>query len=141
MDPLSITVSIITLLGAGGTISKGLDRIRSLKTAPDTLLQLHNEISHLHLIIHAVDGIYRQNDDPNTGGQQEIVCAVLKRAKDTVLELEKVIAYVLTKETSNGAELDRVAWLRALKKVKKLQSDMRNVRNDLNVVWMVVTNK
>ena len=141
MDPLSITVSAITLLGTGGTIAKGLHRIRSLRTAPDTLLQLHNEVSDLHLLLHAIDGLYRQNRDPDIGSQQEIVCTVLKRAKDTVLELEKVIAYVLTKETDSGTELDRVAWLLAFKKVKKLQNDMRNVRNDLNTVWTVITNR
>ncbi|MCJ1239219.1 hypothetical protein MMC14_007213 [Varicellaria rhodocarpa] len=141
MDPLSITVSVITLLGAGGTIAKGLDRIRSLRTAPDILLQLYNEISDLHLLLHAIDGLYRQNRDPDIASQQEIVCTVLKRAKDIVLELEKVIVCMLTKETDSGTELDRVAWMLAFKKIKKMQNGMRNVRHNLNAVWIVVTNR
>ena len=141
MDPLSISASVLTLLGAGGAIAKGVDRIRSLKKASDILLQLHNEISDLQLLIHAVNGFFHQHSDPDICDQQEIICAVLQRAKDTVVELEQAIAYVLTKETSTGSELNRVAWLSAFKKVKKLRADMRSVRNDLNTVWTVVTNK
>ena len=99
MDPLSLTASIIAILGAGGTISKGLSKIRHLKRAPYIVLQLNNEVTDLHLLICAVDDLYRQTDQSVLDTQEYVIRSALERAKHAVLELEELIEYVLTKET------------------------------------------
>ncbi len=45
MEPLSITASILTVLGAAGQVKKGLERLQSLKNAPQELCALTNEVS------------------------------------------------------------------------------------------------
>ena len=59
MDPLSLTASILTILGAGQTIAKGLDRMRKLNHAPDVLLHLSNEITDMYLLNGSVDELAR----------------------------------------------------------------------------------
>lgn len=45
MDPLSIAASVIAILTAAGQVKKGLERLRSLKSAPQGLCALTNEVS------------------------------------------------------------------------------------------------
>ena len=45
MDPLSIALGTLTLLGALGTTVKGLRRLASLRDAPTQVLQLCSEVS------------------------------------------------------------------------------------------------
>ena len=143
MDPLSLTASIIAVLGAGGTISKGLNSIRRLKRAPDILLQLNNEVTDLHLLIRAVNEIYHpgSNLTPISGLQEEIVCNTLKRAKHAVLELEKLIEYDLTKETDIGTEIDTLAWARSINRITEAKTNIRASRDDLNHVWTTLYNR
>ena len=143
MDPLSLTASIIAVFGAGGTIAKGLGKIRHLKKAPIVLLQLHNEVSDLHLLICAVDELYRKPDDATARSalQEQVACRTLERAKRALLDLEELIGYILTKETNKGTEVDSLAWIGALKKIKEAKSNIRAARDDLNAVWSALSNR
>ena len=139
MDPLSLTASLLAILGAGGAIAKGLDKIRRLKNAPNVLLQLNNEVVDLHLLIRAVDGLYHQHSDSFKTSQHQIIYSILSRAKEALLELEKLISYHWTKETDNGIEINRTAWIRAQKQIAETSSNIRNVRVNLNGAWMVIS--
>jgi hypothetical protein len=44
MDPLSISASIVALLGAAATVVRGLDKLRALRNAPVELINLLNEV-------------------------------------------------------------------------------------------------
>ena len=110
MDPLSLTASIIAILGTGGAIAKGFVKIRGTRHAPVVLLQLNNEVSDLTLLVQAVDQqlqSYRSPMAPST--QDQVICKALERAKEVVLDLEKLIGYTLTKETSSGLQVNRTA--------------------------------
>jgi len=47
MDPLSLTVSALTILQAAGAAGKGIHKLLSLKDAPQQLQQLSNEAEAL----------------------------------------------------------------------------------------------
>ena len=143
MDPVSLTASILAILGAGGTIAKGLGRIRKLQHAPDVLMQLNNEVTDLHLLIESVNELAHQltHQPTTTDKQQDLVCITLNRAKSTVLELEKLIAYILTKEASAGTKVDRTAWLRNHTRIKRAKVDIRRAREDLNTVWATLSHR
>ena len=51
MDPLSITASVFTLLGACSGISKTLEAVRRIRDVPDALYSLSNEIEDLRLTL------------------------------------------------------------------------------------------
>ena len=139
MDPLSLTASLLAILGAGGAVAKGLDKIRRLKDTPSVLLQLNNEIADLHLLIHAVDEIFHEHTDSIKSSQHQIIYSILCRAKEALLELEELISYRWTKETDQGLEINRTAWVRAQTKVTEMTGKIRNVRTNLNGAWTVIS--
>ena len=143
MDPLSLTASILTILGVGGTVTKGLNRIRMLKDAPDTLLQLNNEVVDIHLVIRSVDElIQRWSYQPSSSERQRaMVHATVGRTKDTVLELECLIAYILTKETDIGTKVDRSAWMMNIDKIREMKNRLRAAREDLNSIWTTLSHR
>ena len=58
MDPLSLTASILTVLGVSGQAAKALKKLASLKGAPTVVLRLNNELSDLHLLTVAIQDIF-----------------------------------------------------------------------------------
>ena len=143
MDPVSLTASIIAILGAGGAIAKGMRKIHRLKNAPIVLLQLNNEVSDMTLLIDLIDDLVRkETSHPASSAKQlELVCTILSRAKSDVLELEKFIAYTLTKETSLGAEVDRSTWIRSSDGISNAKNNIRRAREDLNTVWATLSQR
>ncbi|MCJ1388336.1 hypothetical protein MMC18_001182 [Xylographa bjoerkii] len=135
MDPLTLTVSIIAVIGAGGSVAKGLRKLVSLKDVPDELLQLNNEVSDVYKIVFAINGCcnHRQDKSSVVNAESSYVSATMQRAKDLVLELEIYVAHELTKVVANGDRVDRVAWLRAGGKVGKLKDRLRDMKADLGV--------
>ena len=135
---MSLTASILAILGAGGTIAKGMGRIRRLAHAPEVLLQLNNEVTDMHLLISSVDEVawWWIRHVSTSESQQELVSVTLSQAKDSVLELEKLVAYILTKETSTGNKVDLSAWVRNVDRIKDAKDSIRRARENLNVVWI-----
>ncbi|KAL9117489.1 MAG: hypothetical protein Q9187_005974 [Circinaria calcarea] len=133
MDPLSITAAIIAIVGAGGKVGTGLRKLVELRNAPDSLLQLNNEVTELQLVVQAVDDNTSNNSAvcSAAAAQHELVHNALERVKDVALELEGLIEYTLTKITDAGTKIDHVAWLRQGKKVQNLKEKIRNAKNDL----------
>ena len=122
-DPLSIAASIITLLEAGGVISKALKRVIDLKKAPDVLLALNTEVSDLHLLISEVDDHLRVSDITIP----ESLTRDLGRIRDLLLGLEIFIAYELTTATqaSSSLRIDKSAFWRAGKRIQALKDEIR----------------
>ena len=143
MDPISLTASIIAVLGAGGAIAKGMRKIRRLESAPGVLLQLNNEVTDITLLIDLIYDLVRKGTPcPSSSAKQlEFVCATLSRAKDAVLQLEKLIAYTLTKETHSGAEVDRSTWIRSSGRIRNAKDSIRRAREDLNTVWATLSQR
>lgn len=61
MDPFSLAIGFLTLLKAGGTIGKGLQKIIALRKDPDILLALNNEIVDLQIVVQDVYDLLRQH--------------------------------------------------------------------------------
>ena len=142
MDPLSITASIIAILGTGGAVAKGLFKLRSIKDAPTVLLQLNNDVSDLTLLVQAVDQLlrsYRPAMPPSM--QDQVVYSALERARNVVLQLEELIEYTLTKETGSGPQANRTAWLGSLDRIKEVKITTRATRDELTAVWAALSNK
>lgn len=47
MDPLSLTASIIAVVGTGSAVSRGLKKVLLARDLPDVILQLNNEVVDL----------------------------------------------------------------------------------------------
>ena len=134
MDPISLIASIITLIGAGGSVAKGLRKLISLKEAPDSLLQLNNEISDLQLVASAIQEIFWQCSE-SLGEARKSHHAILDNAlsntKTVILELEVLIVYGLAKVTAGGSRVNRLAWVREERKIQAMKDRLRAARMDL----------
>ncbi|KAL9118605.1 MAG: hypothetical protein Q9187_004848 [Circinaria calcarea] len=141
MDPLSIAAGIITIVGVGGQAAKAVRKLASLKGAPDLVLALNNEISDLHLVVLAIQDVFKRQQTSGLSfpGNRALNANVdasitnsLQYAKEKVVELEALHNRLTTTATASGSSdstaFNKGAWLREQKRVKKMQEDLRNVR-------------
>lgn len=147
MDPLSITVAILTILGSGGSVTSALKQITS-RDAPDALLALCNEVSDLHLIVHEISHVLEEHQrsalaHSRTEGLLTNLGPVLARAKEKLLELESLIEYKLTTPSGPSGEvkLNRLVWVREQKKVQDIREETRSTRVNLAAMLGIMTSK
>ncbi|KAH7319189.1 ankyrin repeat-containing domain protein [Rhexocercosporidium sp. MPI-PUGE-AT-0058] len=147
MDPLSLTVSAITLIGASVKTIQGLEKLRRAFGAHEKVLQLCNEISDLRAlfsVIHDTVSEHESSSINNTASR--VVAQVLTRAQELLDALDAVVDQILVapdiaslsslKEQSLEAGTLRVSrrvWLRYEGKLGRLREDIRDVRQSLNV--------
>ena len=140
MDPFSLTVGILTLLSAGGTIGKTLNKIITLK-APDVLHALNNEVVDLQIVVKDVSNLLEQHSEITKAAPISSICFALDKSKRTLLNLESLIAYELTTTTGkdNELRLDRSAWFRLEPKVLRLKNEIRDDRVRLSVALNILS--
>ena len=130
MDPLSISASVVTLLGAGGTLAKLLRKGIGLKNAPDVLRALNDEVSELQLTANDVnDLLWTANRDPDDHPPKSLV-STLSRVKSILLQLESYISYQLTTVTADGESnrLDKSVYLRAEHRLQQFKDEILTSR-------------
>lgn len=130
MDPLSISASVLTLLGAGGTLSKLLRKGIDLKNAPAVLRALNDEVSELQSTANDVNDLLwtatRDFDEP----PPKSLVSSLSRVKSVLLQLESYVSYQLTTITADGENirLDKSVYLRAEQRLHELKAEIQASR-------------
>ena len=126
MDPLSLTASIIAIVGGGNTVGKGLKKILSASHLPDILLQLNNEVTDLQYTVQDINDLLQLQTQKPLSSYASLTSA-LKFSKQTLLVLESLIAYELTTVDSRNRQtrIDWISWLRVEPKIKRLKEDIR----------------
>ena len=141
MDPLSITVSIVTLLGIGGSISNAFENLATIQHVPDAFLALSNEISSLRLIMLEANNVLQDHHNNSSAdpSQQTFVnnlIPILNRIKFRLLELESLIEYRLTTPgLIRETKVNKLSWIKAQPKLKAIQDEIRSSR--LNLVTAI----
>jgi hypothetical protein len=138
MDPLSITCSIIAIIGAGQGVAKTIRKLARVKGAPLSVLQLNNEVSDLSLAVRAIEEFHQDGRTlpPASIGHGYITTA-LEEAKDAVVELEVYITEKLSK--INTKKLDRLAWMRAEPTIVLMKERVRSAKLNLVAATNVLT--
>ena len=130
MDPLSVSASVVALLGAGGTLAKLLRKGIGLKNAPDVLRALNDEVSELQATANDVnDLLWTANRDSDDHPPKSLVSS-LSRVKSTLLQLESYISYQLTIVTADaeGNRLDKLVYLRAEHRLQEFKDEILTSR-------------
>ncbi len=140
MDPLSITAGIVAILGAGGVLGKRVKSLIALESAPDELLILNNEISDLQYVLHDVQDLLQQHLDGQGAPVPLALTKALQRSRETVLALEKLIAYDLTVIDSRYKKprVDKSRWLRALKDLETHKDRIRRDRLEVSAASAIM---
>lgn len=137
MDPLSLTASIVAVIGAADTMGKGLRRIVALKDVPDIILALNNEVAELRVLLQEIDSLLFGRHQ-STASRQYLHSSLLPnvlRAKDKLRALESLLEHRL-KKTDGG--IDKIAWLRVEDKVRRIQKELRETRLNINTALSVL---
>ena len=141
MDPLSLTASIITVLGVGGEAAKFFRNLALFKDAPDAILALNNELSDLRLVVAAIEAAFQTritSGIPFLGNRVHEISAEasvgssLQQVKEKTLELEalhnRLVPTVSRSSTSKTRNIYKRVWLVEHKVIKRLQEDFRSAR-------------
>ena len=138
--PLSIIASVVTVIGTAEGVSKTLSTFRRIKNAPNELLALINEVSDLTLILGGVERCFTDDGRRPRLSQQHLqtLSTAINRAKDELLELDKLVQYRLVKPDSvpNKIKVSRYEWTRAKPTIERFRQSLRD--NRLNIVTIMV---
>ena len=132
-DPLSITASIIAILGAAEGVTKAIGSIKHIQNAPAKLLALLNEVADLTVVLRSGQTFVRDQNTQSLNipqDQLQQISTIVDRAKDEILRLEKLIEYSLVKpdSTSESIKISRQEWLKAKPKIMEFQQSLREIR-------------
>ena len=144
---LSLVASIIAVIGVGGQVTKAVRKLASLRDAPDVILALNNEISDLHLVVVAIEDVFRKQQNRGvlwSGNQIKennvdiTVTNSLQYTKDKSVELEALYCRIVPSAfSSGGSQIDKISWLQVQKRIKtvwlherikEMQKDLRSAR-------------
>lgn len=143
MDPLSLTVSILTIVGVTAQCIKLLKSAASLKSPPRLVLDLDDELSNLRRDVFAIQDLFlRQSkgltshSNPLTPGHDTTASVIgcLEQANALVIELDCLLNPLLgLLLRSDITRLKKwIGWLRKEKRLKDVKQDLFNIRIRLN---------
>ena len=144
MDPLSITASLIALIGAAESIAVGINKLASLRNAPASVLALNNELSDLRLVLREVEPLLQkhyqaladtQSSRFPASGKSTLLISI-QRAKVKLVELESIVQSRLM--VRMGIR-DKLAWTYEQDKIIRAKDDLRTARLNIAAALGVVT--
>ena len=144
MDPLSITASLIALIGAAESIAVGINKLASLRNAPASVLALNNELSDLRLVLREVEPLLQKHYQaladtqssrfPASGNSTLLIS--IQRAKVKLVELESIVQSLLM--VRMGIR-DKLAWTYEQDKIIRAKDDLRTARLNIAAAPGIVT--
>lgn len=128
MDPLSLTASVIAVIGAAQQVGKGLIILKTANDAPQGLDGLLSDISRFELVLDVIKDACSDSvrDTP-------ALMRVLSMAEGKLLEINSLVQYSLTK-TGESSRVDRWQWLRRGNEVGKLRHQLCGIQGDLTAL-------
>lgn len=127
-DPVGVTASILTLLGAAAQLGK---LINSIHNAPVELLALSNEVNDLCIVYRELEKVHETWPDTSVNLSQ-----ALHTANEKIATLQQLVDDSASKGLS---AIGRVNWvLRKKGKMQKTQRELREVRRQLDT--LIATN-
>jgi hypothetical protein len=150
MDPLSVTASIVALIGLAGQISIGLQQIYSLHKGPEQLLSVLNELSELRAVLSILEDILVQSklDVENQGraGVTERYQAVssqlegqMQRAKDLMTKLEELIHRFAPASPGQKRRFSLARWARRRGDFQSVHGDLKALKHGLHFTITMLT--
>ena len=129
MDPLSLTASLITVIGTVKQVKKGLRQLKGLHSAPRELDDLLDENSQFEAILKAID---KMSWNSNSVGPE--LQTILSKAHAKLTDFDALIQYTLT-EAGSSSKVDRLKWVRRRREVEELRHDLKDIT--LRIVSLV----
>jgi hypothetical protein len=141
MDPLSVSASLIAVIGAATSAVKGLDQLRrSLRDASTDICSLINEVSDLQVVLAAIEAAF--TGWQNTHGSPSLETPlsngfhILDRAKDQLQLLNNVVSSFVedSERVIKPSRTAQFRWVREKRKIKRIQHNIYEAKNELAVL-------
>jgi hypothetical protein len=131
MDPLSISVSVLTILS---TLSVVLRNVKEFSEAPKQIDALAKDIDDLEFVVRLVAETLAAPHKNVLQGATITTTRLLARAKDELQHLEKILSRSLTVPTTGADKLKyrRFGWLREKKNVDDTRARLVTIKADLS---------
>ena len=127
-DPLSVTASVIAVVGAANAVTKGLRRLKAAKDAPEGLQDLIQDVVQLEMVLNFVKSAVLSSGSPPIE-----LATLVGEAGSKLLEVQSLIEYTL-KKAGVSDKVDRWQWLRKGNEVERLRNQLSTIR--LNLVTL-----
>lgn len=133
MDPLSVTASVVAIVGAAGTVSLSIKKLLSLRGTSDAVLALNNEVSDLQLVLQGINALLQKK---SSSIQPEIGSSIRNTSNQATKCLQDLNAIIDFKSMSTGKvhgkpKFNRTAWFRQHRRIQRIQEDLRSLRTKL----------
>ena len=128
MDPLSLTASILAVVGAVKGVARGLQKIKKYRDAPQKIDEFLSEINALESTLQALVVLTAQEQDGARLQDCQNIADCVHRADVVINDL-----CLLLSIDSKGTQPQRTTWLRKQKDVDKLLDSLKVIRGDINI--------
>lgn len=141
MDPLSLTVAIVSLLKACAQLSKTLTIVQRIKDASGLVDAMNNEVSDLRLILMHLNDYFEsvKDKESGTGGVDESIfklcSSTLDQTSDKLKEVENLMGQLIKPQKNKESKINRAAFLRQRGYLLNLQTDVRFARQKLSNIF------
>ena len=138
-EALSLAASIIAVLGAAEGVAEGILKIYSLRSAPDKLLALNNEISDLQILIYDVQR-YTRSTTQVPQEQVQGLATSIDRAKEKLLQLDELIQFKILKPRilHDKLNISKREWLKAVKVIDRSRQSSRDIRSNITTRFSLI---
>ena len=141
MDPLTITISTLTLITS---VKKTLELLRKLHRTSQALDALIQETSDLALVFQHVEAFLRTlKSNPPDGAEPEArdlgLLPMLERARSTVSEIEDLAKIHVGSKGSTSRFKSLRNSAKVLSQLNSKRQDLQTVRFNLNNILLVVS--
>lgn len=136
MDPLSVTVSVITIVNLVAQTTTAFSRLReTCKTLPGRLYALHNEVADLEAVLCDVEQLSRDRSRRQLLDQSDHIKQLLTQSATKLTELKGFVQQLekVCKQTNIPLVKAR-CWHKAQGKLQRLQEELKTIKGDLNIL-------
>lgn len=165
MDPLSVTASLLAVLGAAGAAGRALQHISDLRHAPDQLLALTNEVSFfanpiqsnriistgahhrvkvtdLQVVLKTASEVVESRI--KTSQDCGSLARIVQRAGQSISELNELIHHELiqngaAQDPNNKPKASRTGFLRHRGKLRSLKVELQEIKLSLLIAVGTLT--
>lgn len=126
-DPLSAIAAVLTILDAASETRRILKTVVMLKNAPNEPLALNNEVNDLTIVVQDIRDLLDRSVESSQVQASQSICKYFEDAKATLLELEALIVYSLTKidTKTDQRKPDLPGWMQAKRKIQNLKDKIQ----------------
>ncbi|EEY23143.1 B-cell lymphoma 3-encoded protein [Verticillium alfalfae VaMs.102] len=144
-DPLSLTASIITVLGVAGATAAAVQKVQEFRNAPLDVIALGNEITDVRLLFTVIENTIELKTFKTTSIETSVgLLALLERARDLLEQIQLIHQRILPpgpvgKQNGDKPKISRRLWVKERKNVVMLLKHLRQTRQNLQTAISSVT--